>query len=145
MGCHTWCYTKIKIDDKLVDKYFRHFTDFAGLKTYEINVDFEEKGVPEDLKEALKNYNNLDWKFFELLIDKDNQKYLSVDYHDPFRIYGYPEVFITSFEKLKEFVEKLPYKNEWGDTISYDCSKAELLKDAEDFWVKYPEGAVEFQ
>lgn len=26
MGCHTWCYTKIKIDDKLVDKYFRHFT-----------------------------------------------------------------------------------------------------------------------
>lgn len=110
---------------------------------------------------------------YELIVSEDNQSFVQyVDlagsnlapkeewYHDTFRIFGYPEDILYSFEETISFLRKNGSKIQYGNNRclnpkehykdrkwveqSRRLSKKKCIKRLREFWDKHPEGMIKF-
>ena len=171
MGCHTWFYAKsnktqeeankefiynakdyVKYCDKIALKVLKHKT---GQKRLQQDV---YKRITKDYIDSYFNRSSLEQYTFDkklylrmirmvkkglcqravwnhlndlgLYIDGKGY-YTEVDFHNLFRVHNYPKDVLTSLEECLDFIKKHNI-----DNVNYERLN--------EFWNKYPDGAVDF-
>jgi len=148
MGCHTWCYKKERdiSNEELIKEIIKGLSSQAEYSERYLYEHPSNKDVEKDLKNQLRilnlfkdgkissesvisrAYNDLNRCEF---LYHDGSFYKETEYHDIFRIGGYPEDMLTSFEETNVFIK---------ENMCYSIDYERLVK----FWEEYPEGLLEF-
>jgi len=148
MSCHTWCYKKERDVSKndLIKEIIKGLTSEAESSERYLDEHPSNKEVEKDLKNQLRilnlfkdgkissesaisrAYNNL---YHAEFLYYDGSFYSETEYHDIFRIGGYPEDMLTSFEETNVFIK---------ENMCYAIDYERLVK----FWEEFPEGLLEF-
>lgn len=66
----------------------------------------------------------------------------SNEYHDTFRVWGYPNDKLYSYKDTLDFIEKFEKKNDYKiELLLNEKTRKTYL---EEFWNQYPDGAIDF-
>lgn len=159
MGCHTWTYKKIDLPlekakelliethQKIIDEYTAMpESEYAELiVNYPYMYDSKERLI-ELYQRRIKRIQNPNIKaetiYYHLgnFCDRnieytDKGLFEETEYHDPFRIAGYPEDCLYSLKECLEYIKKYEEKHNCTVTVQ---------KYLEEFWNKYPDGMINF-
>jgi hypothetical protein len=145
MGCHTWFYNLSELDnwDKIKEKAYEY------LKQMKDRTDDYHKQHDQMMRYCIDNkLDTIVGEFvsaFGNLSTYHNEKiYTKVEgLYDLFRIGGYPEDKLLSYDETLEYMKKycekykVPFESHFGNIEEI---KDELLQ----FWNQYPNGLIEF-
>ena len=168
MGCHTWCYKKIdrtieEAKQIWINEQLKSITRWESVVAnpkdeariayewsqedclYTLNklkrqLSFVNKGL---IKEAFCKHNQNTFK--EAIIKfNSNTKifYQNTEFHDPFRIWGYPTDFLYSYEECLIYIKNFEkFHDVKIDLYINPVTGKESLKT---FWETYPDGEIHF-
>lgn len=153
MGCHTWFYRKIERTqeeakqsalNKLIrakdlnwkiflDRNYKgldwsHFSDEELLHHNEL-CDRQIRMINKDLCQRAV-WNRQEDETLTLYVDGKGL-FIEVEYHDLFRIGGYPEDKLFSLEETRNFIKRNNIEDVYWDLL-------------EKFWIEYPNGLIKF-
>jgi hypothetical protein len=171
MGCHTWFHTKsdpqpsyeevreklIKLFQQEKDWYFAHangtiFEEDAWL--FEGKDQKESEYFAKVMDRYIRRLENRTCKIATMrrvwmignfyYCEKNGQIYSEVDkHHDLFRIGGYPNDELLSFEETLKFIEDNEDRIAFGP-MPTDYGKNEVIRRLQLFWDEFPEGMIRF-
>lgn len=152
MGCHTWFHKKSDLSIDSAKKML--------IKSHEINIKelnlvseetcleygWEKSKLIELYQRRIKRIKNPKIKtetIYNALSDFYNFVYTDVglfeeinEYHNLFRIHGYPEDCLYSLEETLQFIKN--YEKTYGFKVEIDESSLR------EYWEKYPNGMINF-
>lgn len=158
MGCHTWCYKRvdrsieeartiwIKEQIKLISKWLKILdnpNDTLRI-AYGWNKEYCENSLVVSIRQLIVVQKGLCNKAVmnrqpELSIYIEGKGFfIEEGTHNPFRIYGYPNDLLFSFDECIEYIKK--YEKEKNEKVEiYNNSK-----NLKTFWEKNPDGMICF-
>lgn len=158
MGCHTWFYRKIertqeeakqnclqylKHSRNLGWKIYKNPNGYAGID-WQVSKEEQLRYIHLLNRQIRMVSNNLCQKaVWNKQNDKDLVEYFEgkglyiedTGFHDVFRKYGYPEDQLLSLEETLNYIN-----NPLNECVIDD----KTLDRLNEFWVKYPDGMIEF-
>lgn len=170
MGCHTWFYKKVVPQPTYeeVKQYYLNIVD-ENIKLYQQMID---DTLDAETKEAYPEWTaEMGYKYLPVferikrIVEKNlcqvavcnryrNNDNLTVyengvfyEYthdltHDVFRIGGYPNDKLFSLQETLDFIEK--YKDKIYHYHFNNVTNQDWKEQLEEFWVKYPDGMIDF-
>ena len=160
MGCHTWFYKPLDINQglkdtmlKALDKFVKHMNNTGfynrdpseryGWENYWTRFVDNPTGFNAEMKQIRKqilqgdiNEYILEWFYPKLTTEYGGKLYEVVDgFHDIFRVYDYPDDVLTSYKETVEYLKKKGYEV---------CMHYDTLDNLRKFWKKYPNGIIKF-
>lgn len=151
MGCHTWFYKKVdRTIEEAREKVIKQFNDDIEFwenaliqDDYEVPYGFTREDVRNLIKVRHRQIRIIEKGLCDKAVYKRQPElsrfylgnlYIEAEgYHDLFRIGGYPEDVLTSYEQCVKFIE------------GAGCSTYELTyKRLKEFWNEHPDGIIEF-
>ena len=160
MGCHTWFSVK---ENRTIEEARRLYiqNQKEWISTWQFYIDnhcavpFEKYTMDRKLylmelykrqlrmvEKGLCNYavmNKQDDGYY--IPGKGFYKRIS-DYHDLFRIGGYPDDRLFSLDETLAFIDK--YEKQYGEKVEIYHITGHEKNTLEEFWEKYPEGSIHF-
>ena len=156
MGCHIWCFKRVERTQEEAKQLFlkqkqKDINDWEEI----VNNPLDEcrvayKWSQEEIEFTLavfkRQYRMVENNYCQKAIwnhQPDNVSeyinnvfYVNSEYHDVFRVMGYPDDTLYSYEECLEFIDN--YNKKHNTNISVF---KERLKE---FWDKYPNGIIKF-
>lgn len=162
MGCHSWFFFRTERAEEeiraLAKKSVEKTSSWADVNQMQIEAptqwDTTERKWVNHMKKRRQILEFGTWnQIMELACESlpdvahvyMGQIYESADYHNLFRVYGYPTNVLTSMKATKAFIAK--WQREKPNFISLDEPTAGWpgsMAKLEEFWGKYPNGLIHF-
>ena len=168
MGCHTWCYRKIdrtieeakQIWLKAQIKSIARWEDIVNnpedecrvvyewtqeecqdtLNILKRKLNFVSKGL---VKEAFCKHEQSALGERRVWFDSNTKAfYQDTEFHDPFRIWGYPVDFLYSYEECLKYITK--FEETHGVKIHLYVNPITGEQSLKKFWETYPDGQIHF-
>lgn len=170
MGCHTWFFTKVdpqptyeQVREKLLSHYHiemgfyqRHVSNTLAedelflfedrtIESSEYAISVIQRWISRVEKRLCQvaTMRHGAGTMNDTFCERDHQFYTEVGLHDVFRIGGYPNDELLSFEDTMEFFEKNDDKIFWGGAPTV-IGKEATIEIIREFWNKYPNGMIHF-
>lgn len=150
MGCHTWCYKKV---ERSIEEARRIYLAEAQKFVSGWTSDYENGNFFNQTEEEFKKtiaiaerqirmvekglcnvaVMNKQPEMSEFIIGKGF--YIECGYHDIFRIGGYPDVYLFSYDECLAFISNYE--------IEHNC-KVDVQKYLKEFWIDNNDGLISF-
>lgn len=163
MGCHTWFY-KVAEKQYTIDEFKKLIVDMLNdnidlanqLSNGKLDKDIAEaypewdadlgdaskkkyESMQNDIKTNDYTLKQLYDQYFDMMYEEillhNGLFYEETEYHDLFRVTGYPQSRLTTKDETFNFINDLT-----NNCTIYD----KTTKLLEEFWMKYPDGLIEF-